>query len=115
MMRWFHWMLNDDSPLPPDWYRPNEHPQWRVLCWLARNFAHNLTSYYIGVRGKPFVSYGRYPNTNWNPNGGFNWAIRKLGWVCLPWVSYLGKRVEWYVGWREGGNLGIAFRRRITT
>jgi hypothetical protein len=27
----------------------------------------------------------------------------------LPFVSYTGKRVLWYVGWQMSGNLGFKF------
>lgn len=29
-----------------------------------------------------------------------------------PFVAYRGDRFEWYIGWRQGGNFGIALRRK---
>jgi hypothetical protein len=39
---------------------------------------------------------------------GFKWsAIQTL--IPLPFVSYTGKRVLWYAGWQQSGNLGFKF------
>lgn len=62
------WLKNDDDPVPPRGYRP-EDPEWkRKLFWAFRNPLHNLTFYVIGVadRTSEFTRKGTYPRNVFN-------------------------------------------------
>lgn len=100
------WFGNLDDPNPPNDYRPNDSAWKRKVWWYFRNPLHNLCFYVLGIADKPFISIGKYPNTVFNPNGGWNWAIRKYKWIYLPFISYIGK-IKCYIGWRERGNWGV--------
>lgn len=102
---------NDDWP-PPDWYMPGERERKRKLYWLMRNPLHNFTFYIIGVAGKPFVRTGKFSQDVFNPDGGWNLAVTAYKWFRLPFVSYLGRSVKFYIGWRERGNFGFKLTRR---
>jgi len=102
------WVKNADTPTAPDWYRPDKH--CRTFMWHVRNPCHNFARYVVGVSDKPFVRAGRYPDRIGNPNGGWNYAVIKRKRLRLPFVSYQGKRFECYLGWRTGGDFGIAMR-----
>lgn len=92
------WIKNDDNPIPPDnlW---SCKPQWiRKILWFLRNPFHNFTFYVIGMADKPEL---RICNEVFNNFGKWN--------IILPFISYNGKKVFWYFGWRERGNFGIKF------
>lgn len=101
-------MGNIDDPQPPDWYIPDH--RLRRFKWFCRNFLHNFDFYVIGVADKDIVRIGKYPEDVGNPNGGWNYAVTACGRRRLPFIAYNGKRVEWYIGWRNRGNFGIAVR-----
>ncbi|MEQ2006047.1 MAG: hypothetical protein ABMA26_04545, partial [Limisphaerales bacterium] len=98
------WFGNVDDPEPPDWYRPNS-PSRRWL-WQLRNPLHNFTFYVIGIADKPFTRTGKFSNAVFAPDGGWNWAVARYGWLRLPFVSYSSERWRFYLGWRERGNFG---------
>lgn len=109
----FFWQVwgNDEDPVPPFWYWPGANPWFRTFMWYLRNAHHNLQWRIIGVHGRQFTRTGDYPAQIWNPAGGWNFAvIRYRGWL-LPFVSYRGENVEFYVGWRESGAFGRALRK----
>lgn len=73
------WFANDDDTVPPKEY----HPEWskfrRNFYWkYIRNPLHNFTFYVIGVADKvkegKIKRLGKYPNTVFNPNGGWNFC-----------------------------------------
>jgi hypothetical protein len=98
------WFGNVDDPETPDWYRPgSRHRRW---LWQLRNPLHNFTFYVIGVADRAFTRTGRHPEHVFAPDGGWNWAVTRLGWVRLPFVSFNGERCRFYLGWRERGNFG---------
>lgn len=102
---------NRDEPLPPSNKWP-KYPMWlRKILWWVRNPAHDFTFHIVGIAGKDFTSYGAYPEHVWNPNDGWNWAVREYGWLRLPFVSYRGEYIESYIGWRNVGNLGLSLRK----
>jgi hypothetical protein len=103
------WLGNADDPRPPDWYRPGS--QARSLLWQLRNPLHNFTFYVIGVADEDFLRYGSEPGDVFSKDGGWNWAIIQRGWLRLPFVSYQGKRVQFYALWRERGNFGLKLNR----
>ena len=99
------WLQNTDDPEPPDWFKPEAG--MRTLKWRLRNPFHNFTFYVIGVADRDFKRYGRHADGVFNPNGGWNWAVIPLfGVVPLPFVSYKGPHVKFYILWRERGNFG---------
>jgi hypothetical protein len=98
------WFKNADAPAPPDWFKPDE--KRRSLKWFLRNPLHNFSFYVIGISDKQHVRSGRYPKRIGNPNGGWNVAVAKYKWVRLPFVSYSRHGIDFYLGWRTGGNFG---------
>jgi hypothetical protein len=101
------WFKNSADPLPPDWYRPGKRT--RKMTWYVRNPFHNFDYYVIGVADHKTVRCGRYPENNMNPNGGWNFAATAYKRLRLPFVSYEGRRIRFYLGWRESGDFGLKF------
>ena len=108
MKKWnpIYWFLNDDHKRAPDDYMPDEYGIFREIAWLCRNPLHNFTFYVIGVADKDYTVIGIYPESVFNPEGGWKWHIVKYKWVRLPFISYIGK-IKFYIGWRNRGNFGI--------
>ena len=102
------WLGNADSPVAPDSYRPGE--SHRDFRWHLRNPCHNFTFFVIGVADKPFTRTGRFPDRNFNPHGGWNWAVCRYGWLRLPFLSYQRGGFKFYCGWRSGGNFGMELK-----
>ena len=98
------WFGNVDDPVPPDWYRPGS--RWRTVFWQLRNPLHNFTFYVLGVADREFTRTGKFPEAVFAPDGGWNWAVTRCGWVRLPFLSFNGERGRFYLGWRERGNFG---------
>lgn len=102
------WLGNQDEPLPPADYRPDD--KHRVSKWYYRNPTHNFNFYVIGVADKTFRRAGHYPHDVFSPNGGWNWAVCKYKWWRLPFISFQKKSFRFYVGWRERGNFGAELK-----
>ena len=102
------WLQNADDPAPPDWYLPGE--KHRVLKWSFRNPLHNFNFYVIGVADKPIVRSARWPEKNFNPNGGWEAAIVRRKLLLLPFVSYQRTHCIFYIGWRERGDFGAELK-----
>lgn len=98
------WFGNADDPVPPDWYRPGSI--CRRPLWQLRNPLHNFSFYVIGVADRPFTRSGKFPEAVFAQDGGWNWAVTRCGWLRLPFLSFYGARVRFYLGWRERGNFG---------
>ncbi len=81
-------MAIDPNYLPGKWYRE--------IFWNFRN-PPTLFSRTDVLEGIP----------TWNPSDGFWFLVHKSG---LPFLSYRGKHIEFYIGWRPSGAFGIAFR-----
>lgn len=108
---WF-WFANEDDPTPPYWYEPTRQEWDRRIRFRLRNAGHNVGFYILGTADRPSWRWGRFPNHIWADEGRWNWSVSFLyGWLPAPFVSYQGSRVEWYVGFRESGNFGVALRR----
>jgi len=101
------WLENDDDPVPPAWYLPDD--PHRATKWRFRNPFHNFNFYVIGVADKKIVRSGRYPEKISNPNGGWNFAVSRRKIILLPFISYQRGKFEFYFGWRTRGNFGIKF------
>lgn len=108
------WFKNDEEPNPPDWELPGK-PQWlRVIAWYARNPLQNFSKYVIGVYDRNYTVVGTAPVnvTAWNDIGdetGWKFSVIHIGWLRLPFVSYVGKYVMWYAGWQWWGFAGGKF------
>jgi len=99
------WFQNDDDP-PPEGYN--------ALTWFARNPMHNFMFYVVGVADRDYKVYGRAPsNVSVRKDigeKGWQWSVSMPGgWLPLPWVSYTGNKVVWYLGWQPSGKLGAKF------
>lgn len=109
------WWLGNDEDLDPAYELML--PMWeRRLFWFFRNFAWNFFKYVVGVEDRDLTVTGPAPvfTPVWRecdpPRTGFKWAIIRTGWLALPFISYSGTRVLWYVGWvPSGGRLGFKF------
>ena len=91
---------NYDDPEPPDWFMPNRNKWVRRLRWWIRNPLHNFCWHWIGFKDRN-LDYTQIWNTKqkWN--------------LVLPFFSYRGSRIEFYIGWRPDSKMfGIALRRR---
>lgn len=109
------WFMNDDNQTvdQADWYHP-EWPYWRRwFVWnVIRNPMQNFKSFVIGVQDRNYTVVGKTPvltvqrNDLVPPETGWQWCRIKM-WVPLPFVSYSGKRVVWYMGWQPTGSFGI--------
>ncbi len=94
--------LDDDGQTPRHAGFYPDKPLWfRKLMWGLRNPLHNFHSFVIGLEDRPeLVNYaGQWPKP------GQKWNLH------LPFICYQGTSWEWYAGWRNGRNLGFAFRR----
>jgi hypothetical protein len=105
------WLGNADTTEPPDDYRPGQKN--RRTLWYWRNPLHNFTFYVIGVADRDFARYGKEPDGVFAREGGWNWAVIRLGWIRLPFVSYKGKHVRFYMLWRESGNFGLKLNMNL--
>ncbi|MEO6035697.1 MAG: hypothetical protein ABIQ35_10620 [Verrucomicrobiota bacterium] len=99
------WLGNMDDPVPPDWYRPKN--KMRKVLWNLRNPLHNFFFYVIGIADKEFEIVGRVPGRISKPGGGWNWTVCKYKWLRLPLISYTRGSFNFYLGWRNRGNLGM--------
>lgn len=105
---WFGNVEGLDQNYMPAW------PMWRRrLWWFFRNFMFNFFRFVVGVEDRDLMVTGPAPvfTPVWletaPPRRGFKWSIIRTGWLVLPFVSYTGTRVLWYVGWLpSGGRLG---------
>ena len=102
------WFKNYDHPEPPDNMWPGD--PHRHFKWYVRNPFNNFTFYVIGIADKTFVRVGKYPARNFSPEEGWNWAVCQYKCLRLPFVSYHHASFEFYLGWRNRGNFGFAFR-----
>lgn len=86
--------------VPPSDYLTTS-PQWlRILRW-------NLRNPFRAISDKFAVS--EIPGTpTFNPKGGFEYLRFSNG---MPrFISYRGKLIELYIGWRPSGLFGISLR-----
>ena len=100
---------NADDPVPPVWFMPGATPCTRAIRWWIRNPMHNLMFYWLGVAGKPFTRTS--PDNLLPPGGGWMFAVTRYRWLRLPFLSYAGRYIEFYAGWRNSGALGFALRK----
>lgn len=77
---------------------------------------YNFFRFVVGVEDKDLMVTGPAPvfTPVWYeanpPAKGWKWAVIRTGWRMLPFVSYTGSHVLWYLGWvPSGGRLGAKF------
>jgi hypothetical protein len=110
------WFGNDDEEQLPHWYRPS-WPNWRrrLYWYFFRNPLQNFRAYVVGVNDRNYDVVGRIPvmcvqRNDLNPvETGWQWSVIKLAALRLPFVSYSGKKVVWYIGWQPSGFFGAKF------
>jgi len=99
---WWFGNYNDPVTLPThNQFHPNKSLWIRKLLWGIRNPLHNFFFFVIGLVDKPdIINFGQvWPKENQKYN------------IILPFISRKGKKIEWYIGWREGLKFGAAFRK----
>jgi hypothetical protein len=124
------WFRNGDSWHAPAYneandgnqpYQPNIKNQFlRDFLWFCRNPIGNFMGFVIGFEGTAPVLLttwydARNEDTSWRFDSALNIPVRRKwkwsvinGWA--PFVSYSGKRVLWYLGWRpSSGGFGFKF------
>ena len=93
----------DGTPAHPDYF-PNKPTWFRKLAWATRNPLHNFCFFVIGLEDRKYlVRDGEI----W-PDDTQKWNVR------LPFISYRGKKWEWYIGWRKGWTFGLNFTKAKT-
>ena len=113
---WFGNVEGLDPAYEPTW------PTWkRKLFWFFRNFMFNFFRFVVGVEDQDILVTGQAPvfMPVWHDASpsqtGWKWSVIRayaLGFIPirLPFVSYSGTRVLWYLGWvPSGGRLGAKF------
>lgn len=75
-----------------------------------RNPLHNFLRYVVGVADREFVFVSRHPGVFAPEPGRWQIGYVTLGWICLPFVSYVRGRFQFNLGWDYQGALGGAFR-----
>jgi hypothetical protein len=85
----------------------------RDFLWFCRNPIGNFMGFVVGFEGRGYTVSGPAPvmlTTLYDatpPAYGWKWSVIN-GWA--PFVSYSGRRVLWYLGWRPAsGGLGFKF------
>jgi hypothetical protein len=117
------WFRNGDSWHAPEVnngkpYLPDVTNQFlRDFLWFFRNPIGNFMGFVIGFGGVGYTVKGPEPvmlTTLYDanpPQYGWKWAVIN-GWA--PFVSYSGKLVLWYLGWRPySGGFGAKFNLHI--
>ena len=113
--KWYdHWLnpiANYNEPWPPAGFRPHIVGWKRKLLWWVRNPLHNFMFFWIGVHGRVI----KRVDSIWNPMGGFRFSVVHTKLLKLPLVSYRGKYIEWYFGWRPNGGFGPLWPRKANS
>jgi hypothetical protein len=87
----------------------------RRLIWFGfRNPLMNFVGFVIGVEDRNYMVTGSAPvlattGRDCTPQQiGWRWAVLKTRWMRLPFVSYYGGWIEFYLGWRPAsGGFGL--------
>ena len=108
--------INNGAPYLPDvkniWLR-------RFYWFVCRNPLMNFVGFVVGVEDRNYTVTGSEPvlrttGRDCTPvQEGWRWAVLRVGWLRLPFVSYYKKGVlEFYFGWRPAsGGLGFKLVR----
>lgn len=110
------------TPLPAPTWRQKINPAWWLFdctkpdtaplwAWTWRNRFHNLFGFVIGVEDRDHTFQGsKTSDSIWAPGGGWHFGIVRCGFLVLPLLSYRGKTLESYIGWRPIGAFDITLR-----
>jgi hypothetical protein len=115
------WLVGPDGWNAPDVnngvpYLPGVTNVWlrRFYWFVCRNPLMNFVGFVIGVEDRNYSVTGSAPvllttGRDGHPQQfGWRWAIISTKWLRLPYVSYWGGRVEFYLGWRPAsGGFGL--------
>lgn len=105
------WLWNDLDQIPDQWYMPGEGYWKRQFFWWWRNPFANFVGFVVGVNDRNYEITGTAPvehATKWDTlEHGWHWSVIRLKYLRLPFVSYSGEWVLWYVGWRYSGGFGV--------
>lgn len=100
------WWFGNDEAKPGDTF---------VYLYI-RNFMMNFKRFVIGVGDRDHYVTGKSPALTVlrsdlkPPEKGWQYSfIHVFGKPFLPFVSYSGEKVEWYVGWQPWGELCFKF------
>ncbi len=124
----FLWFFrNGDSWHAPEINQANDGPQpylpgitWQPLrdfLWFCRNPIGNFMGFVVGFEGTDYTVTGPAPvllTTLYDATPrqyGWKWCVIN-GWA--PFVSYSGRKVLWYLGWRPASG-GFGFKFNIHT
>ncbi|MDP3645559.1 MAG: hypothetical protein Q8R25_00520 [bacterium] len=114
------WFGNDDEQQLPDWYQPEWSFERREFYWTyLRNPLQNFRCYVVGVKDRAYEVKG-FPASVWTvqhndlipEKRGYQFSVIRLGVLRLPFISYSGEWVVWYVGWQPTGIFGLKFNLR---
>lgn len=102
--------------LNPLWWFGNDEsaPGDTFVYLYIRNFMMNFKRFVIGVGDRDHYVTGRAPalavlRSDFGEKG-WHWSVVWIGPIpALPFVSYSGTRVEWYVGWQPWGECCFKF------
>jgi hypothetical protein len=107
------WWFQNETEQTVD-HAPDYHPEWpywrRWLVWnVVRNPLQNFRCFVIGVQDRNYTVTGKAPVGTVQRDDigeiGWQWSVIWLAFP-LPFVSYSGRRVIWYVGWQPSGFAG---------
>jgi hypothetical protein len=101
--------------LNPLWWFENDEaaPGDTFVYLYVRNFMMNFKRFVIGIGDRDHWVTGRGPNPLLVLRSdvglsAWQWAfLWVLGLPLLPFVSYSGSRVEWYLGWQPWGEFSF--------
>lgn len=103
--------INNGQP-----YLPDVKSMWlrRFYWFFARNPLMNFVGFVVGVEDRNYTVTGTAPVLRTTGRDcdpvqiGWRWAVIKTKWLCLPFVSYYNRKIEFYAGWRPAsGGLGL--------
>lgn len=116
-----HWL----NPLG-NWLEPKPYPEKHKIqaeesrlpeefWWFLRNPFHNFMTHWIGIVPiGPRYSWIRPESNGWSREhyGDSNWYWwRKANRPLLPFYRNKGTKWEFYLGWTDRGDFGMAMRR----
>jgi hypothetical protein len=128
--RWIHWGLlgNDDNGIFGESqripYSTNIHTG-TFICWSTRNPLHNFSFYVVGsahwkrhyhavlfsIAHGRVRAFARGERKVFDSDNSFKMAFNDFRpFIALQFSHFGNRRFQFYVGWRERGNLGFKFR-----
>jgi hypothetical protein len=100
--------------LNPVWLASDEHRNltWPWFLWFLINPCANLLSVVLGVSHRTrTVTWARGEGWTYTDGWNWGWTVTLESKLRLPFVSYRGRYVEWSVGWKTSGAVGLTFRK----